>query len=48
MKKITLMIAILGISTFTFADHHADSSEAQVLKALSAYMDARNLSLIHI
>ena len=42
MKKITLMIAILGISTFTFADHHADSSEAQVLKALSAYMDARN------
>ena len=42
MKKITLMIAILGISTFTFADHHADSSEAQVLKALSAYMNARN------
>ncbi len=42
MKKITLMIAIFGISTFAFADHHADSSEAQVLKALSAYMDARN------
>ncbi|MCS5594650.1 MAG: hypothetical protein NZ730_08925 [Porticoccaceae bacterium] len=32
----------MSISTFGFADNHAAASEAEVLKALSAYMDARN------
>ena len=41
MNKIILMLATLSISTFAFADNHANSSEDQVLKALSAYMDAR-------
>ena len=40
--KLTLLVAIMSISTFGFADNHADSSEAEVLKVLSAYMDARN------
>jgi ketosteroid isomerase-like protein len=40
--KLTLMVAMMSISTFGFADNHTDSSEAEVLKVLSAYMDARN------
>jgi ketosteroid isomerase-like protein len=40
--KLTLMVAMMSISTFGFAGNHTDSSEAEVLKVLSAYMDARN------
>ncbi len=40
--KLTFMVIIMSISTFGFADNHAAASEAEVLKALSAYMDARN------
>ena len=40
--KLTFILAIMSISTFGFADNHTDSSEAEVLKVLSAYMDARN------
>jgi hypothetical protein len=36
--KLVCMVAMMSMSTFSFAD----SSEAEVLKALSAYMDARN------
>ncbi|MBT6798603.1 MAG: DUF4440 domain-containing protein, partial [Porticoccaceae bacterium] len=40
MSKLQLicLLAILSISTSSFAD----SNEAEVLKALSTYMDARN------
>ena len=40
--KLTFMVVIMSISTFGFADNHAAASESAVLKALSAYMDARN------
>jgi ketosteroid isomerase-like protein len=40
--KLTFMVVIMSISTFGFADNHAGGSESAVLKALSAYMDARN------
>ena len=40
--KLTFMVVIISISTFGFADNHAAASESEVLKALSAYMDARN------
>ena len=36
--KLALMVAIMGISSFSVAG----SSETEVLTALSAYMDARN------
>ena len=36
--KLVCVVAMMSMSTFSFAD----SSEAEVLKALSAYMDARN------
>jgi len=44
--KLTLMVAMMSISTFGFADNHTDSSEAEVLKVLSAYMDARILETL--
>ena len=40
--KLTFMVVIMSISTFGFADNHGAASESAVLKALSAYMDARN------
>ena len=40
--KLTFMVVIMSISTFGFADNHTAASESAVLKALSAYMDARN------
>ncbi len=40
--KLTFMVVIMSISTFGFADNHGAVSESAVLKALSAYMDARN------
>jgi hypothetical protein len=36
--KLVCVVAMMSMSTFSFAD----SSETEVLKALSAYMDARN------
>ena len=42
MKKLTLTALLIIFSTFSFAGHHENSSETEVLKALSAYMDARN------
>ncbi|MEO1841824.1 MAG: nuclear transport factor 2 family protein [Pseudomonadota bacterium] len=36
--KLVCVVAMMSMSTFSFAD----SSEAEVLKVLSAYMDARN------
>ena len=40
--KLTFMVVIMSISTFGFADNHGAANESAVLKALSAYMDARN------
>jgi len=42
MKKLALSALLISFSTFLFADHHENSSESEVLKALSTYMDARN------
>ena len=42
MKKLAFTALLLSISWFSFAGHHENSSESEVLKALSAYMDARN------
>ena len=43
MKKLFFTALLLMFSSASFADHHiASSSEAEVMKALFAYMDARN------
>ena len=42
MKKLALSALLISFSTFLFAGHHENSSESEVLKALSTYMDARN------
>ena len=44
MEKLvaTLILIIIGLGNLSYADQHLDSSESEVLEALSAYMDARN------
>ena len=42
MKKLAFSALLISFSTFLFAGHHENSSESEVLKALSTYMDARN------
>ena len=43
MKKPFFAALLLMFSSASFADHHsASASEAEVMEALFAYMDARN------
>jgi len=44
MEKLaaTLITIIMSLGNLAYADQHADSSESEVLEALTAYMDARN------
>ncbi|MBT4211373.1 MAG: DUF4440 domain-containing protein, partial [Porticoccaceae bacterium] len=39
---VTLITIIMSLGNLAYADQHSESSESEVLEALSAYMDARN------